>query len=237
MASDGQSLYVATGNTKGAAEWSDGEAVFRLAPGLQHSGNSADFFAAADWRTLDGQDADLGGTNPLPLDLPRAGGAQPIVLQLGKDARGYLLDRHNLGGIGGSLVAKSVATGPIYGAAAYPAADGVHVAFRARALRCPLTVLRIAAGTPPTLDTAWCSELSGKGTPIVTTTDGHTDPIVWILGAEGDNQLHGFRGDTGEALFTSPPLAGLRHWQTLIAADGRLFVGADGQLYRFGIER
>jgi hypothetical protein len=34
-------------------------------------------------------------------------------------------------------------------------------------------------------------------------------------------------------LFTGPPLAGLRHFQTLIAADNRLFVGADGRLYAF----
>ena len=66
-----------------------------------------------------------------------------------------------------------------------------------------------------------------------TTTDGTANPIVWMLGAEGDNRLHGFRGDTGERLFASPPLVGLRHFQTLIAADDRLFVGADGRLYAF----
>jgi hypothetical protein len=242
IASDGQSLYVATGNTLGAGDWSDGEAIFRLAPDLQHSTNKADFFAAADWRALDDRDADLGGTNPLPLDLPVAAGTQPVVLALGKDGRGYLLDRRNLGGIGGSLVAEPVATRPIRTApAAYPTADGVDVAFEGPGAGCPIrqagggiTVLRLRAGSPPALDTAWCGALSGAGAPIVTTTDGSADPIVWILGAEGDNRLLGFRGDTGEALFTSPPLTGLRHFQTLIAADGRLFVGADSRLYRFG---
>ena len=71
--------------------------------------------------------------------------------------------------------------------------------------------------------------------PIVTTTDGSSNPIVWMLGAEGDNQLHGFRGDTGETVVTGPPLGGLRHFQTLIAADDRLFIGADGRLYAFGL--
>ena len=53
---------------------------------------------------------------------------------------------------------------------------------------------------------------------------------MWIVGAEGDNRLHGFRGDTGEPLFTelSPEMAGLRHFQTLIATEQRLYVGADG---------
>ena len=96
-------------------------------------------------------------------------------------------------------------------------------------------MLKITAGKPPTIGTAWCGAMAGAGAPIVTTTDGEANPIVWIVGAEGDNRLHGFRGDTGEALFTSEPMAGLRHFQTLIAADGRLYVGADGRLYAFAL--
>jgi hypothetical protein len=245
IASDGKSLYAATGNTIGAAAWSDGEAVLRLAPDLHHSESKADFFAPADWHALDERDADLGGSNPLPLDLPGAGGAQKVVLALGKDQRGYLLDRGNLGGIGGALVVERVSTYPIRTApAAYPAPDGIHVAFEGAGAHCSgwwsrggITMLRIAPGTPPLMDTAWCGALSGAGAPIVTTTDGEANPIVWILGAEGDNRLHAFRGDTGEVLFTSAPLAGLRHFQTLIAADDRLYVGADGRLYAFAVGR
>jgi hypothetical protein len=97
-----------------------------------------------------------------------------------------------------------------------------------------LVVLRIAAGSPPPMSTAWCGAVQGAGSPIVTTSDGRSDPIVWILGAEGDNLLHGFRGDTGEPLFTSAlALAGIHHFQTLIAAGGRLYVGADGRVYAF----
>src|SRR4029077_2870053 len=53
IASDGQALYVATGNTLGAQNWADGEAVFRLAPDLHRSDRTSDFFAAADWLALD----------------------------------------------------------------------------------------------------------------------------------------------------------------------------------------
>ena len=57
----------------------------------------------------------------------------------------------------------------------------------------------------------------------MTTTDGHSNAIVWVLGAEDDNQLHGFRGDTGEPLFSGPqqPMTGLPHFQTLIATEDR----------------
>jgi hypothetical protein len=239
IAGDGQALFVATGNTLGARDWADGEAVFRLHPDLRRSERSNDFFAAADWRALDSRDADLGGTNPLPLDLP---GGQPVVLALGKDEKAYLLDRYNLGGFGGSLVTERVATYPIRTApATYPAANAMFVAFQAAGAHCPagqrgdLTVLKIGTGAGRLVETAWCGAVSGAGSPIVTTTDGSANPIVWMLGAEGDNRLHGFRGDTGERLFAGPPLTGLRHFQTLIAADDRLFIGADGRLYAFGL--
>src|SRR5262249_49307314 len=48
VATDGASLYVATGNTFGAVEWSDGEAVIRLQPGPHFSGETLDYFAPAN---------------------------------------------------------------------------------------------------------------------------------------------------------------------------------------------
>jgi hypothetical protein len=241
ISSDGKSLYVATGNTFDATSWADGEAVLRLAPDLHPAEGKRDFFAAKDWQTLDREDADLGATNPLLLKVTTGGTTEALVLALGKDRRAYLLDQDNLGGIGGELASTRVATEAIRTApAVYPTPDGVMVAFQGEGASCPrsgssgdLTVLDIRPGRPPRISTAWCGDVSGRGAPIVTTTDGHSDPIVWMLGAEGDNRLHAFRGDTGEPLFTSPPLAGLRHLQTLIATRNRLYIGADGQVYAF----
>jgi len=245
IASDGGSLFVATGNTIDVSTWSDGEAVFRLASDLRRRDRPEDFFAPADWHALDTRDADLGGTNPLPLDVPSAGGRRAFVLALGKDARAYLLDRNRLGGMGGSLASEVVATRPIRTApATYPAGEGVYVAFQGPGARCPgsrrpgaLTVLQIRAGSPPTLVTGWCGALRGEGSPIITTTDGRENPIVWILGAEGDDRLHGYRGDTGEPLFDGggpeDAMTGLRHFQDLLATGDRLYVGADGRLYAF----
>lgn len=69
----------------------------------------------------------------------------------------------------------------------------------------------------------------------MTTTDDQANPIVWDLGAEGDNRLHAFKGDTGEVLFSGPDrgLTGLHHFQTLIATEDHLYVGADGAIYAF----
>jgi hypothetical protein len=245
IASDGRDLFVATGNTLDASSWSGGEAVFRLAPDLHPSTVKRDFFAPPDWRALDTRDADLGGTNPLPLNIGTGSDAQALVLALGKDGRAYLLDRNDLGGIGGSLVAQGVSSASIRTApASYAIGSDAYVAFQAPGAHCPpparhneLTVLKIAAGSPPNLATAWCGGLRGAGSPIVTTTDGHSNPIVWIAGAEGDNRLHGFRGDTGEPLLTGGDsrevMTGLRHFQTPIAGENRLFVAADGRVYAF----
>ena len=236
ISSDGTSLYVATGNTMDTRQWAAGEAVIRLPPDLKFSGQPRDYFAPANWRELDDRDADLGGVAPVEFT---AGGV-PLVLTLGKDGKAYLLARDNLGGIGGALAQAEVSPRAIFAAAAvYPLGDAAAVAFEGAGSSCPagsagkgLTVLKIT-GKPPAIATAWCGAVDGRGAPIVTTTDGSSNPIVWMLGAEGDDRLYAFRGDTGEKLFTSAPMRGLRHMQTLIATPQRLYVAGDNAVYAF----
>ncbi|HEX3843546.1 MAG TPA: hypothetical protein VHV80_04240 [Steroidobacteraceae bacterium] len=237
IVSDGRALYVATGNTKDAWGWGGGEAIIRLPPGLAFTASPAAFFAPRDWRQLDEEDGDLGGVAPVLFDM----GASHYALALGKDGNAYLLDRDRPGGFGGSLVQAAVSDSALRTAAAeFPVAGGVRVAFQGQARDCPageragdLTVIGIEPGTPPRLTTAWCGAVSGRGAPIVTTIDGVRDPIVWMLGAEGDNRLHGYRGDTGGTLLASAPLSGLRHFQTLIASPGRLYVAVDNNILAF----
>jgi hypothetical protein len=243
---DGSSLFVATGNTKNAEEWADGEAVIRLGTALKRSTNPRDFFAPADWKTLDDYDEDLGGVCPLPVDLQDRGDGARLVVALGKDGKAYLLNRDYLGGIGGALAVEKVARDRIVTApAAYPVSDGgTLVAFEGHGSGCPsiisnpgLTVLKIRAHRSPIISTAWCGSVYGRGSPIVTTTEDGSNAIVWIAGAEGDNRLHGFRGDTGEPVFTGggprDVMEGLHHFVTILAADGRLFIAGDGRIFAF----
>jgi hypothetical protein len=243
ISSDGRALYVATGNTMNATNWGDGEAVIRLAPDLHRSDEKDDYFAPSDWLSLDEKDADLGGANPLLLDAPGANGAQPLVLALGKDRRAYLLDRRHFGGVGGALTIQTVARGPIRTApVTYPSPDGVFVVFQGEGANCAgrnenLTALEVRAGNPPSISTVWCAGLRGRGSPIVT-TDGQSNYIVWAVGAEGDERLHGYRGDTGQDLVASDPLPGLvRRFATILCAEGRLYVAGDGRVFAFGLAR
>ncbi|HYS80143.1 MAG TPA: hypothetical protein VEM76_05505 [Anaeromyxobacteraceae bacterium] len=234
VASDGASLFIATGNTFGADTWSGGEAVLRFSPGPV----LADWFAPSNWKALDAGDVDIGGTGPVLVDVP---GATPsaLAVALGKDGKMYLLDRSRLGNLGGQLAAATVARDEIINAAAaYTTSRGTYVVFKGTGASCPsgqggdLTAVRIAAASPPALATAWCASQNGLGSPMVTTTDGHAEAVVWSLGAEGDGQLRAFDGDTG-AEIARVAVGAVRRYQTPIAAGGRLYVLADGAVRAF----
>jgi hypothetical protein len=238
VASDGTSLFITTGNTIGASTWQGGEALLRFGAGPVFSGLAADFFAAADWVALDGADADLGGTGPLVVDVP---GATPsaLLVALGKDGKIYLLARPSLGGIGGHLAVARVASGVIVTAAAsYATAKGTYVVFKGAGASCPagqsgeLTAVRITATSPPGAVTAWCARQNGSGSPMVTTIDGSGEAIVWSVGAEGDQRLHGFDGDTGQVVYAGggpgDALGSVARFATPVPAKGRIFVAADG---------
>jgi PQQ enzyme repeat len=250
IASDGKSLFVSTGdghNPNGTLYsgtiWQDSEAVIRLAPGPSFSGEKKDFFSPTYWRDLDAHDADISGAGPVLFNLD----GHEMEIQLSKDTHAYLLNAENLGGFGGSLVDKPVSSrGIITTPTVYTQGDVAMVAFQGPGLGCPpmkgrpeLTMLRVRAGKSPSIDTAWCAPLSGDlparqlGAAMVTTTDGHNNPIVWILGAEDDNRLYGFRGDNGQRLFVSGALPGVHRFQSLIAVGHRLYVAADGNVFAF----
>jgi outer membrane protein assembly factor BamB len=163
-----------------------------------------------------------------------------------------LLDRQYLGGVGTGdgtagegLFSARVATGQTRNApAAYTTASGTYVVFSGggTGVGCPgtpgdLVALRIDPASPPAFSVAWCAANNGRGSPIVTTTDGFSNPIVWTVGAEGTNRLYAHNGETGETLFdggsSDDQMTLVRRFSTPIVADGRIFVAADDRLYAF----
>jgi outer membrane protein assembly factor BamB len=249
ISSDGQSLFFATGNTEAQsntftapATWQDGETIFRLPPSLVFSGQSADYFTPTNWVALDNADTDIGGTAPVVLNVP---GATPsaLVVGLGKDGNAYLLDRSNLGGISSPLVLASVATGTIITAsAAYATSQGSYVVFQARG-KCPsgqsgaLAAFKISAASPPAITMAWCGGPSStQESPAVSAIDAQgTDAVVWVVGS--DNKLYGVDGDTGKSIFaggtSTDTMSSVQKFTTPIIANGRVFVGANNQVYAF----
>jgi outer membrane protein assembly factor BamB len=249
IASDGTSLYFATGNTEATADqftapstWQDGETIFRLPTSLTFSNQPADYFVPSNWAEMDRADADLGGTAPVVFDLP---GATPskLVIGLGKDQRAFLLNRENLGGITDAMVTATVATGAIITAsAAYTTPSGTFVAFKGNGRGCPsgqsgsVTGLKIGAGSPPTISVAWCGGPSSQGSVAVSVTDSSgANPLVWIVGS--NNKLTALDGLTGQTVFnggaTADTMSAVQKFVPPIIANGRVFVGANNQLYAF----
>jgi hypothetical protein len=252
LASDGTSIYAATGNTFNvtASNWGHGEAILKLAAGPTFTNAAANYFMPSNWVSLDGSDTDLGGSGPVLVDVPGATPSQ-LVVALGKNGVIYLINRANLGGLGtgngttGEAVASArVASGSIIqAAAAYTTAQGTYVVFKGTGMGCPagqsgnLVAVKISAASPPAPTVAWCANPGGNASPMVTTTDGRSEPIVWTLSG---NNLRGYDGDTGAAVFggggAGDTVTTLSQWVTPMAARGRIFVASNSNVYAFTMQ-
>lgn len=254
IASDGKSLYVATGNgmRDGGGLWTvpgsygDGESVIRLPADLKFSGQDADFAAAMNWQQLDMADSDVGGSGPMLFSVPGASPSE-LAIALGKDGQAYVLDAQNLGGAGKFLATTKLSmeqliTAPV----AYTTAGGTYVAFKGTGMNCPsgnaggrkVTAAKIMPGSPPMIAPAWCSGPMGEGSPIVTSTDGMNETIVWYIAADrGDDKLRGFNGETGEMVFAGggpgDQMGMVNRFQTPILAKGKIYVAGQGKVYAF----
>jgi hypothetical protein len=258
VSSDGENVFFATGNGAvttvpegGAAPpWAGGEAVYRFRSGPL-ADTADDYYVAPGWQQLDQTDGDLGASGVLLLDQPQSTPSKLAVV-FGKDGYLYLLDAMNMGSaIGPPIVFfGQVATRNIVSAAAaVPNDQGTLVVVDAQTngvgFGCPsgeagdLVAVEIVAGAPPTAQVVWCQWSGGHGSPIITTTDGRAEPVVWISPSDipngGKGSLTAFDASNGAPLFKSPDvLTGTSRFNTLIVANGRVVVGANGGLVAFG---
>ena len=240
IASDGSDVYATTGNTFNVTDWAGGEAIVQFSASLPLSTVPA-YWTPTNWPGLDASDLDVGSAGPIVFDLA---GATPshLVVALGKDGTAYLEDANNLGGVADPLAQILASTGAAGAHALYATESATYLAFRGGGQSCTggnagtdLATLKIIPGSPPTFAGSWCTTTSGGGSPIVTTTDGVSDAIVWVIGAEGNELLQGFDGDTGATIFAGggTPIPGVRHFTVPIAAKGRIFVAGDDNVVAF----
>jgi hypothetical protein len=260
VSSDGTSVYAVTGNTGNTGgTWKGGEALLRFTAGPKFSGATTDYFTPSNWSTLDTYDGDLGSSPAILFDLP---GATPstLAVAMGKWGVIHLLNRANLGGIGtgngvtgeglSSLAFSDVQDeedppGSKGTGASYTSTMGRYVVVRTESnivgSVCPNTVnnpdilaLTVTATSPPKLKPAWCVASGGKGSPIATTIDGMTNPLVWVVSTGGTNKLLAFNGDTGAPVTnTAAAMGTIQHWTSPIEAKGRFIVGGTNAVYAF----
>ena len=100
---------------------------------------------------------------------------------------------------------------------------------------------KITPTSPPTIVFAWSVSQNGQGSPWVTTTDGTNNAIVWVVGAQGDQRLHGYDGDTGAVIYAgggaNELMTGTRKWNSGIVARGSIYVANDNKVYAFRVPR
>jgi hypothetical protein len=241
VASDGANPFVTTGNTFNTdGHWSGGEAIIRFQPGPIFSGSPADYWVPQNWLHLDSLNLDLGSSGPLLVNVP---GATPshLVVALGKNGTAYLVNRDNLGGISSPIASSRVADGnSIQAAATYRTNQVTYVVFRASSDK--LSSLRITATNPPAFGRGWNANrnFGGCGSPFVTSTDGANGMIVWVVGTEGDQRLHGYDGVTGAVVYggggPNELMAGTHSYSTTgIVARGRIYIATDNKVYAFAV--
>jgi hypothetical protein len=238
VASDGTNMFVVTGNTfNTGGNWMGGEAIIRLQAGPTWTGEPTDYWAPTNWLDLDNTDSDLGGISATVIDVPGATPSQ-LVLALGKDGYAYLVDRNNLGGISAPVARANVFAGGNRGTSAvtYHTNQGTYFAFH-NDTGGPLAAYKITATNPPLIVGLWRVSQSGRGSPWVTTPDGRRNSIVWEVGVQGDQRLHGYDAETGEVIYAGGGadelMSGTRQWNTGIVARRRIYFAADNKVYAF----
>jgi len=248
MASDGNGVFAITGNSHSAHgdhTNSDGEEVLRITDMAVPHRDKANLFYPDIWNSMDSSDKDFGSCSPLVLAVP---GSTPSTLLVApaKPGHVYFLDVNNLGGLAGQLRdlvvaatnAESVYTAPT----AYTTDTGVHVAITTTiGAACPggaknsqLLSILLHPGSPPAPQIMWCATTSDddeirRRSPISTTSDGHSNAIVWFMNG---SKLNAFDGNSGAPLYQGGTdlCGGVRRHTSPIAARGRIVVGADGHL-------
>ena len=146
-------MFVITGNTFNASTWMGGEAIIRLQAGPVFSGQPTDYWAPTNWQQLDNGDTDLGGVSATLVNVPGATPSQ-LVLALGKDGKGYLLNRNNLGGIAAPVASANLPTA-VRGqsAATYRTSQGTYFVFHTE--NNAVAAYKVTSTNPPTIVNAW----------------------------------------------------------------------------------
>ncbi len=181
--------------------------------------------------------------------IVQAGGTS-YVAALTKNGEFYLLDAANLGGTDpGNLVPPGGAELKVAqdGMSVRTAPAALHVRYRASltfnangAEGCPagagtsIMSVVLTEASPPVPKVAWCAGTSSQTSPIVTTSDGKNDALVWFVNG---SSLVALDGDTGAVVVTATGQCNnVRQWTSPIAVKGRIVAGGDGSLCSWSVE-
>jgi hypothetical protein len=248
------------------ATYGDTESIIRIT-GLPGALTRSDVYYPARWRQLDTDDQDFGASSVMLLNVPGATPANYGVSASKDAHLYFVNSaKMGTDGGGGEIVDLTLSTSnhsarvsPV----AYTTASGIHVALtvdRGPYMGCPagstadpgmavLMGFTVTPGSPIKVTQNWCTTIGGptmndagtiknrSASPLVTTTDGKSNPIVWVAGSMAQagagttaSLLYGVDGETGAILYKGGSCPGIRQWTTPIAVKGHIVLGGDGHL-------
>jgi hypothetical protein len=248
------------------AMWGDSESIIRLT-GMPSALARSDAYLPVRWRQMDTDDQDFGSNSVMLLNVPGATPSNYGVSMSKDAHLYFVNSAMlGIAGGGGEIIDMTLSTSnhsarssPV----AYTTASGIHVAItvdRGPYMGCPAAPsgggamavvmgLTVAPGSPIKVTQSWCTTVGGptmtdantiknrSASPLVTTTDGMSQPIVWVAGSTSQatsgttaSLLYGVDGESGKILYMGGNCAGIRQWTTPIAVKGHIVVGGDGGL-------
>jgi hypothetical protein len=254
------------GSFMAPAMYGDTESIIRITGTPTALARSGAYYPAR-WRQLDTDDQDFGASSVMLLNVPGSTPSSYAVsaskdahlyfvdsAKLGTDGGGGETIDLTL-----STSNHSARTSPL----AYTTASGIHVAItvdRGPFMGCPagstvdpamamLVGFTVTPGSPIKVTQNWCTTIGGptmndmgtirnrSGSPLVTTTDGKSQPVIWVGGNTSQvaagltaTMLYGIDGETGAILYKGGNCPGIRQWTTPIAVKGHIVLGGDGHL-------
>jgi outer membrane protein assembly factor BamB len=202
-------VWVSTGNgsvNSYSHAYDDSDAILELSPSLK----LVQFFAPATWAANNAGDLDMSVAPALLSDGQ--------VILTGKSRIVYLLNRADLGGIGGQQAALG-------SACSQDIDGGVAVQGTTVYLPCTSGIVAVrAVKSPAALHLQWSSG-TGGGPPIVAAG------LVWTIGQNGT--LYGLDPATGDVRQQASIGAPANHFPTPSAADGLLLAPSADQVVAF----
>jgi hypothetical protein len=255
-------LYASTGNSDSEGPADLGNSVIRLAtaPALAFSGRPSDFFTPSNFVELNDTDTDLGSSAPLVLPPQRGSLTPDLIFIAGKQGVGYLVNRTNLGGVsrGDGIAGEGVYSRCVFGdcrsgrkvfsATAYwDGGNGAHLILvpghggqpaPCRGMGGVVALrLEVSPAGASTFGVAWCSpSMEDPGAPAV--SGSGQDGLVWDVDA-GSGVLYALRASTGGSVYVSPSQdapGNVHRFITPAVANGRVYVGAAGEVIAYGMK-
>jgi hypothetical protein len=266
FSSDGDGVLITTGNAYGGvpATYMDSEGIIRLS-GIPLV--KKDAYWPVRWKQMDTDDQDMSSSSVLLLNVPGATPANYAITESKDAHLYFLDASKLGAATGGGELVDLTLTNSNHSArispVSYTTASGIHVAItvdRGPYIGCPagstadgslaaLIGLTVTPGTPAKVAVNWCTPIGGpasadggtvknrSASPLVTTTDGKANPILWVAGSMSQTTantpatlLFGVDGETGAILYKGGNCAGIRQWTTPIAVKGHIVLGGDAKL-------